>query len=68
MLAPALTEEGSIGWGVDTVTALKLSGVIDQNVFIPFWLGKIVLKGHRTQSHGKQRVASRRGPFSWRMS
>jgi 4-cresol dehydrogenase (hydroxylating) flavoprotein subunit len=42
-----IPEEGDIGWVVDTVTPLKLSGVIDQNVFIPSWLGKIVLKGQR---------------------
>ena len=32
---------------VDTITPLKLAGVIEQNVFIPSWLGKIVLKGQR---------------------
>ena len=36
-----------IGWVIDTITPLKLAGVIDQNVFIPSWLGKIVLKGQR---------------------
>jgi 4-cresol dehydrogenase (hydroxylating) flavoprotein subunit len=36
-----------IGWVVDTITPLKLAGVIDQNVFVPSWLGKIVLKGQR---------------------
>ncbi len=42
-----IPNEEDIGWVVDTVTPLKLSGVIDQNVFIPSWLGKIVLKGQR---------------------
>jgi 4-cresol dehydrogenase (hydroxylating) len=42
-----IPEEGDIGWVIDTVTPLKLGGVIDQNVFIPSWLGKIVLLGQR---------------------
>ncbi|WP_284124318.1 FAD-binding oxidoreductase [Parerythrobacter aestuarii] len=42
-----IPEEQDIGWVIDTVTPLKLAGVIDQNVFIPSWLGKIVLKGQR---------------------
>lgn len=36
-----------IGWVVDTITPLKISGLIEQNVFIPSWLGKMVLKGQR---------------------
>jgi 4-cresol dehydrogenase (hydroxylating) len=32
---------------VDTIAPLKISGLIDQNVFIPSWLGKIVLLGQR---------------------
>ncbi|MBA4087473.1 MAG: FAD-binding oxidoreductase [Novosphingobium sp.] len=36
-----------IGWVVDTIAPLKISGLIDQNVFIPSWLGKMVLKGQR---------------------
>ena len=36
-----------IGWVIDTITPLKISGLIDQNVFIPSWLGKMVLKGQR---------------------
>ena len=42
-----IPNEGDIGWVVDTITPLKLAGVIDQNVFIPSWLGKIVLLGQR---------------------
>jgi 4-cresol dehydrogenase (hydroxylating) flavoprotein subunit len=42
-----IPNEADIGWVIDTVTPLKLAGVIDQNVFIPSWLGKIVLKGQR---------------------
>jgi len=42
-----IPHEEDIGWVIDTVTPLKLAGVIDQNVFIPSWLGKIVLKGQR---------------------
>jgi 4-cresol dehydrogenase (hydroxylating) len=36
-----------IGWVIDTITPLKISGLIEQNVFIPSWLGKMVLKGQR---------------------
>jgi 4-cresol dehydrogenase (hydroxylating) flavoprotein subunit len=42
-----IPEEGDIGWVIDTITPLKLAGVIDQNVFVPSWLGKIVLMGQR---------------------
>ena len=42
-----IPEEEDIGWVIDTMTPLKLGGVIDQNVFIPSWLGKIVLLGQR---------------------
>jgi 4-cresol dehydrogenase (hydroxylating) flavoprotein subunit len=49
-----IPNEGDIGWVVDTVTPLKLAGVIDQNVFIPSWLGKIVLKGQRKDFWDKE--------------
>jgi 4-cresol dehydrogenase (hydroxylating) len=49
-----IPNEEDIGWVVDTVTALKLAGVIDQNVFIPSWLGKIVLKGQRKDFWDKE--------------
>ncbi len=49
-----IPEEGDIGWVVDTITPLKLSGVIDQNVFIPSWLGKIVLLGQRRDFWDKE--------------
>ena len=42
-----IPNEEDIGWVVDTIAPLKIAGVIDQNVFIPSWLGKIVLKGQR---------------------
>jgi 4-cresol dehydrogenase (hydroxylating) flavoprotein subunit len=42
-----IPKEEDIGWVVDTITPLKIAGVIEQNVFIPSWLGKIVLKGQR---------------------
>jgi 4-cresol dehydrogenase (hydroxylating) flavoprotein subunit len=42
-----IPNEEDIGWVVDTVAPLKISGLIGQNVFIPSWLGKIVLKGQR---------------------
>nr|WP_253951035.1 FAD-dependent oxidoreductase [Novosphingobium sp. SG751A] len=42
-----IPNEEDIGWVIDTVTPLKIAGVIDQNVFIPSWLGKIVVLGTR---------------------
>jgi 4-cresol dehydrogenase (hydroxylating) len=36
-----------IGWVIDVLSPLKVSGVVDQNVFIPSWLGKISVKGQR---------------------
>ncbi|MEI9852175.1 MAG: FAD-binding oxidoreductase [Sphingomonas sp.] len=42
-----IPNEEDIGWVVDTIAPLKIAGVIDQNVFIPSWLGKIVLLGQR---------------------
>jgi 4-cresol dehydrogenase (hydroxylating) flavoprotein subunit len=42
-----IPNEEDIGWVIDLVTPLKIAGVIDQNVFIPSWLGKIVLMGQR---------------------
>ncbi|WP_068074757.1 FAD-binding oxidoreductase [Novosphingobium lentum] len=42
-----IPEEGDIGWVIDTIAPMKISGLIDQNVFIPSWLGKMVLKGQR---------------------
>jgi 4-cresol dehydrogenase (hydroxylating) len=47
MLTWDIPKEGDIGWVIDTITPLKIAGVIEQNVFIPSWLGKIVLKGQR---------------------
>jgi 4-cresol dehydrogenase (hydroxylating) flavoprotein subunit len=49
-----IPEEEDVGWVIDTVTPLKLAGVIDQNVFIPSWLGKIVLKGQRKDFWDKE--------------
>ena len=42
-----IPEADDIGWVIDTIAPLKISGLIDQNVFIPSWLGKMVLKGQR---------------------
>jgi 4-cresol dehydrogenase (hydroxylating) flavoprotein subunit len=42
-----IPREEDIGWVIDTIAPLKIAGLIDQNVFIPSWLGKIVLKGQR---------------------
>ena len=49
-----IPEEGDISWVVDTITPLKLAGVIEQNVFIPSWLGKIVLLGQRKDFWDKE--------------
>lgn len=42
-----IPEEDDIGWVIDTIAPLKIAGLIEQNVFIPSWLGKMVLKGQR---------------------
>jgi len=42
-----IPNEEDIGWVIDTVTPLKIAGIIEQNVFIPSWLGKIVVLGQR---------------------
>jgi 4-cresol dehydrogenase (hydroxylating) flavoprotein subunit len=47
MLTWDIPREEDIGWVVDTIVPLKIAGVIDQNVFIPSWLGKLSLKGQR---------------------
>lgn len=42
-----IPEAEDIGWVIDTIAPLKIAGTVDQNVFIPSWLGKMVLKGQR---------------------
>ena len=42
-----IPHEEDIGWVIDTIAPLKIAGLVDQNVFIPSWLGKLVLKGQR---------------------
>ncbi len=42
-----IPNEEDIGWVIDTLAPLKISGLIDQSIFVPSWLGKIVLKGQR---------------------
>ena len=42
-----IPNEEDIGWVVDIIAPMKIAGLIDQNVFIPSWLGKIVLLGQR---------------------
>lgn len=46
-LALDIPKEEDIGWVIDTIAPLKISGLIDQSVFIPSWLGKIVILGQR---------------------
>ena len=36
-----------IGWVIDTLAPLRISNLVDQNIFIPSWLGKLVLLGQR---------------------
>ncbi|MES1975206.1 MAG: FAD-binding oxidoreductase [Pseudomonadota bacterium] len=42
-----IPNEDDIAWVIDTLAPLKINGTIDQSVFVPSWLGKIVLKGQR---------------------
>ncbi|MDE2339554.1 MAG: FAD-binding oxidoreductase [Alphaproteobacteria bacterium] len=42
-----IPNEEDIGWVIDTLAPLKNGGVVDQSIFIPSWLGKMVLKGQR---------------------
>ncbi|WP_417320073.1 FAD-binding protein [Emcibacter sp.] len=42
-----IPNEDDIGWVIDTLAPLKISGLIDQSIFVPSWLGKIVLLGQR---------------------
>ena len=44
-----IPEADDIGWVIDTLAPLKVSGVIDQSIFIPSWLGKLAIKGTRAQ-------------------
>ncbi|MFX8907031.1 hypothetical protein ABTM87_19565, partial [Acinetobacter baumannii] len=32
-----IPNEEDIGWVIDTIAPLKISGLVDQNVFIPSW-------------------------------
>lgn len=47
------TEEDDIGWLVDTIAPLRIRGVIQQNVFMPSWLGKLTLISQRSQWYDK---------------
>jgi 4-cresol dehydrogenase (hydroxylating) len=47
------TEEEDIGWLVDTIAPLRIRGVIQQNVFMPSWLGKLTLISQRSQWYDK---------------
>ena len=42
-----IPEEEDIGWVIDTLAPLKISGLIDQSIFIPSWLGKASVMGTR---------------------
>jgi 4-cresol dehydrogenase (hydroxylating) flavoprotein subunit len=46
-LTMQIPKEEDIGWVMDTLAPLKISGLIDQSLFIPSWLGKMVLMGQR---------------------
>jgi len=47
LLEMDIPKELDIGWVIDTLAPLKISGLIDQSLFIPSWLGKLVLLGQR---------------------
>lgn len=47
------TEEADIGWLVETISDLRIRGVIQQNVFMPSWLGKLTLMSQRSQWYDK---------------
>ncbi len=46
-LALDIPNEADIGWVMDTLAPMKISGLVDQSMFVPSWLGKMVLKGQR---------------------
>jgi len=47
------TDEEDIGWLVETIGVLRRRGVIQQNVFMPSWLGKMTLISQRSQWYDK---------------
>jgi 4-cresol dehydrogenase (hydroxylating) len=47
------TEEADIGWLVETIGDLRRRGVIQQNVFMPSWLGRLTLFSQRSQWYDK---------------
>lgn len=48
LLSLDIPKEEDIGWVMDTLAPLKIGGVIDQSLFVPSWLGKMVVKGQRS--------------------
>jgi len=49
-----IPEEDDIAWVIDTLAPLKISGVVDQSIFVPSWLGKLSVKGTRAQFWDKK--------------
>ena len=47
LLTMDIPKEEDIAWVIDTLAPLKINGTIDQSLFIPSWLGKLVLMGQR---------------------
>lgn len=47
-LSMQIPNEEDIGWVVDTISPMRRNGLIDQNQFVPSWLGKLVLMGQRS--------------------
>ncbi len=43
----SIPKEDDIGWVIDTLAPLKIGGLIDQSLFVPSWLGHMVLLGQR---------------------
>ena len=48
-LSMAAPHEEDIGWIVETIQPLRMSGLITQSQFVPSWLGKMSLMGQRSQ-------------------
>jgi 4-cresol dehydrogenase (hydroxylating) len=42
-----IPKEDDIGWVIDTLAALKINGTVEQSLFVPSWLGALVLMGQR---------------------
>jgi len=48
-LSMAIPEEDDIAWVVETLQPMRMSGLINQSLFVPSWLGKMSVIGQRSQ-------------------